>query len=249
MISSIAGVGARVEVGPGFAAGAAETLPIELYLDHACPWSYMAFTALRELCLELGLAPAWRLLPIGGSPDAAPAEARMHAARLAADWPEIAASAMADFGLRLRQPAWPGDGRLAAAALDRLRRTAPDRELDAHAAVFAARFESDLDIADPGCLSALLEPFADGIADGIADLDRAAVRAALAEDAERALRSGVRVVPTLVLDRRHLLLGAEPTEVLRLALAQLSPAIVSANDGPDRATPSIAARQARQPGS
>lgn len=212
---------------------------VELYLDHGCPWSYMAFTALSRLAPEIGIRPTWRLLPIAGDRSVAAADAGMHAARLAAEWPEIAASAAADFGLRLRQPIGPADGRPAAAAIHLLRGIAPDREPEAHAALFAARFEAGQDISDPACLSALLGAFAEGFGEAFAALAPADLRAAPAEDTEQALQAGVRVVPTLVLNRRHVLLGAEPRDVLRLALANLTSNDPRGDVGPGRraATP------------
>ncbi len=128
---------------------------LELYLDHACPWSALAFAATRQVAASLELQPRWRLLPITGAGNAAPAEAAMHRQRRQAEWPAVLAAA-ADFGLALRSPAADLDGRRAAWLVAALRQELPERETELHAALFRAAFHAGRDIGQLDELRSLL---------------------------------------------------------------------------------------------
>lgn len=194
---------------------------LELFFDHSCPYSYMAFTATRRLAVDRGLQVQWRPLPLAGrAAHLSPAEEAMHQLRHEADWPRIEALAASGYRLDLTRPIWGTDSRMAVLvahwAIDRR----PELAADVHAAVFRAYFELGLDISDPAVLAAAT--LQAGIeATGLPPvLDSADLDAVLAEDAALAADRGVATVPALVVGD-YLLVGAQPVAVLERALAQV----------------------------
>lgn len=221
-------------------------MTLDVFIDHTCPFSYMAFSAVRRIVLPAGSDAAdgtrdwgtgvahrdsgtlvrWRMLPLAvGGPDATPAEAAMRAVRQAAAWPDVAALAEESYGLRLVEPDWGVDARPAALAAKWSEAHAADRVTAFHSTVFRGYFELGSDIADAAVLDDLARSA------GIAALgslaiwlaDDAAALAALAADAALAEANGITAVPAILVDGRHLLLGAQPEAVIRATLGELAP--------------------------
>jgi len=204
---------------------------VEAFIDHACPYSFMAFAALCELARADAVGLRWRMLPITEAGHLDPAEAGMHALRQTTTWPQIQALAASSFGLRLAAPRPGIDGRPSAAlALWADRRDAA-AGLRMHRLLFEACFHTGQDIADPDVLTALAIAAGLGPIDPPGLLSPAAVAASLREDSEVAARRGVTVVPAIMFGD-HLLLGAQPTAVLREGLG-----LVSIGTGPVGAPP------------
>jgi predicted DsbA family dithiol-disulfide isomerase len=130
-------------------------ISIDVFLDHTCPFSYMAFSAVRRAMASTSatmpgaMSVTWRPLPIaGGGMYLSPADAAMHAARQSAEWPQVQALAASRFGLTLRPPIWGMDAHAPAAAAHWVRQVQPDAETEFHQALFSAGFESERDLGD-----------------------------------------------------------------------------------------------------
>jgi len=202
---------------------AASPISLELYLDHACPWSYMAFSATREVAEQKGLLARWRLLPIAGTVGLSRADSAMHAQRFAAAWPMALTTARNDFGLSLRRPGAGANGVPAAELVGWLRQEMPARESDLHAALFEAQFVLGHDIADPALLRQLAgRLLGREVPPEIASGKASSTPDSLLEDRRAARAAGVTAVPTIVLAGSHLVLGAEPAPVLAQAIEQLT---------------------------
>ena len=197
------------------------TISLEVFLDHTCPFSYMAYAAAMRVAEDRALAIRWRTLPIAGANGSlTPAEAAMHVLRRDADWPRIEALAATSFGLKLERPEWGADARQAASAAHWAERESPDQIAAIHGRLFRAHFEGGRDIGDPDVLAGLLRPFG---------LDTATLGPALASgafdddleaDARAAEAHGVTAVPAIVADG-YLLIGAHPSAVLDRTIEQV----------------------------
>jgi predicted DsbA family dithiol-disulfide isomerase len=197
------------------------SLSLELYIDHTCPYSYMAFDATRRVARKRGLPVDWRVLALaGGDLSLTPAEVAMHTQRQAADWPHIEALAAADFQLALTRPVWGADARTAAAAALWAARRSAQSGGSVHAAFFRAYFEEGRDIGEPTVLRELLrsaEVDPSGLDEALA---ASAMEAELARHAAAAQARGVTAVPALVAGS-YLMVGAQPVDVLERSLDQV----------------------------
>jgi predicted DsbA family dithiol-disulfide isomerase len=203
------------------------TLELQVFIDHTCPYSFMAFTAARQAARGRPLHLRWQPLPIAGAEAGlTAAERAMLVTRREADWPAVQAQAAARFGLRLERPPWGSDARGPAAAALWVADQAPPRAEAFHSRLYRAFFQEGRDIGDPDVLEALVAELG---------LDGTALRAALASDRldsrlgealATAEGRGVTVVPAMLIGD-YLLLGAQPAEVLTRTLDQ-----IDAADGP-----------------
>jgi predicted DsbA family dithiol-disulfide isomerase len=193
---------------------------LELYLDHVCPYSYMAFTAACRVSESLGLALELSFLPISApAQGSSAADLAMHAALASADWPAIESLAGRDFGLRLQKPAPETRGIAAACLALQVRQASPALEVVLHPRLFAARFAEGKDLSDPGQLAVLAKEI--GFSQAVTTRSLLDQLPALDAQSERAAAQGVTMVPTLVIGGSHLVLGAEPEPVLRATVEQL----------------------------
>lgn len=193
---------------------------LELYLDHVCPYSYMAFCSASRVSEALGLALELCFLPISApSQGSSAADSAMHTALADADWPAIESLAAADFGLRLRKPAPETRGLAAACLALQIRQSAPELESALHPRLFAARFADGLDLADPVQLGKIAREI--GYSQAVTTRSLLDQLPALNLQANRASTKGVTMVPTLLIGGSHLLQGAEPEPVLRASVEQL----------------------------
>lgn len=227
-------------------------ISIDVFLDHTCPFSYMAFSAVRRAMAttSVPMAVTWRPLPIaGGGMYLSPADAAMHAARQSAEWPQVQALAASRFGLTLRPPIWGMDAHAPAAAAHWVRQVQPDAETEFHQALFTTGFESERDLGDPAAPAdsdgsaastdnnksrsmadigdpATLAAIARSIGvdpSGLEEyLTTGAMQLALAADAAMAEAHGATAVPAILVGGSHLLLGAQPEAVLRMTVAQMA---------------------------
>jgi predicted DsbA family dithiol-disulfide isomerase len=219
----------------------AATVPapvVELYFDHGCPFSCMAVTALASLAADdPALAVDWRAVPLAGPvgrPDRA--DAAMLAQHWTTGWPRVAGIAQRGFGLALRRPSAPPDGRLAAVAAGWVRSEAerlaqPALERAFHAATCLAAFEHDRDIAEAEVLASVAT--AAGLDGGAlrTALNPGPARAALAAAAERRLADarahGIDGVPALR-SGPYLVVGVSSRAVFEQSVRQARAIVMAA---------------------
>lgn len=184
----------------------AVTVPLFLYGDYGCPFTYVERARIEVLVSEGGVQVVWRPLPSSGGPTAV-------AASLVRD--------AAELGLSLHVPEERPDSRLAAQAAEFARDCGPDLFGRLDAALFRAVFVEGADIGDEDVLL--------GLADR-AGVDREGLGAALAdgryveavrEAEEEAERYGIENTPTLLIGRFKVV-GAAPLQLLRETVAQAS---------------------------
>jgi len=207
-----------------------EQLRVEAFIDHASPYAYLQFEVLRRMVAEQEADVRWHLLPPADSADGE----LMFEALFAASWPDVEDLARSAFGIELRRPPTNLDWRPAAAAVMRVRETAPEREADLHAALFGARFGRADDIGTAEVVDAALAelglaPTGQGSLGNGEDLGDQ-LHTALAGDQRRAVEVGVSSTPSLVLGGR-LIMGA----IEREALVSLAEGSSSDRHGPGTA--------------
>ncbi|HEX5724727.1 MAG TPA: DsbA family protein [Longimicrobiaceae bacterium] len=193
-------------------------VPVTVFSDFACPFSYLAETALRRLEAERAVAPEYRAYELYPAPEPLPppvGESEIEAARALAE----------ELGVELAPPPRRSRTRKAHEAA----RLARERGVEGafRDAVFAAYFARRLDVGRIDVLVAL------GAAVGLDPsevkvvLDVDAHAAAVAADREVALRAGFEGVPVMVVGRgeaARVLVGAHPYAVLRRAVDETSAA-------------------------
>jgi predicted DsbA family dithiol-disulfide isomerase len=186
-------------------------LQIDLFFDYGCPWCYITEMALERLADRYDLAVALRAFPLwpqGMVHLSAAANERLRQQTQAADayaiqaaqaWLGIEGMSLGPWGVNTVE-AHIGAG--FAAARGRL-------QAYQHA-LFAAQFHRNLRLDDRATLLALAVEAglpADAFDAALADpVYRERVRL----DQEQAQRLGITGVPALILDRRYLLIGAQP---------------------------------------
>jgi len=197
------------------------SISLELFLDHTCPFSYMAFSATGQVARDRGLCVRWRPIAITSAhPALSAADREMHTLHREADWPRIQTLAAVNFGLSLVRPLWGADARVAAAAAHWAAQQLAGAATEVHAALFRAYFGAHADIGDAAVLAELLRPLgvdtaplADTLTSGVMDSE-------LARDAAAAAAHGVTAVPALVAGT-YILVGAQPLEVLERSLDRI----------------------------
>lgn len=201
---------------------------IDVISDFVCPWCYIGKRNLDALRGETAIETRWHPyllhpeMPAGGIDRAELMRRKFGSVERAKELGSAVEQAARDAGLFLalgKAPRVP-DTRDA----HRLMRWATGQGVaDALAeALFAAYFVDGRDIGDPAVLAELgagvgLDPAV--VARLLAgDADREAVQA----QADHARAIGVTGVPTMVIDRKLAVVGAQPVDALRQALAQAS---------------------------
>lgn len=184
-------------------------VPVVVFSDFACPFSYVTETALRRLAEEVELEIDYRAFPLFPAPEPLPLDAGM-------EWVEALRPLAEEAGVEVRRPGYQSrTGKAHEAA-----RLAEEKGLHGpmRAALFAAYFEGGLDI---GRIDVLVD-----VGERVG-LDRTELKVVLdidrfAEVVERdraaALRSGVRETPTLVVGAgasARALVGAQSYTALR----------------------------------
>jgi predicted DsbA family dithiol-disulfide isomerase len=206
------------------------TASIDFFADLVCPWCYVGWAALKKAAREtpdVACSVQWRNFLL--NPDTPPegVDRRAYYERLRASDPDrmaasrdalLAAAAAADAPLNLdaaeRMPNtinahrlihWAAGQGAAEAAID---------------ALFEAFFVEGRDIGETDVLTDI---------GASAGLDEAVVRDLLATEADReavltfhsaAIQLGVRGVPVVIVNRRAVLMGAEPAETYAKALRE-----------------------------
>ena len=188
-------------------------VPVVVFSDFACPFSYVTETALRRLAEEVELEIDYRAFPLFPAPEPLPLDAGM-------EWAEALRPLAGEAGVELRRPGYQSrTGKAHEAA-----RLAEEKGLGGpmRAALFAAYFDGGLDI---GRIDVLVD-----VGERVG-LDRTELKVVLDIDrftgeVERdravALRSGVRETPTLVVGAgasARALVGAQSYTALRDVVA------------------------------
>lgn len=196
------------------AASAPVPVPVFLYGDYGCPFTYIERARLDLLASEGSVQIAWRALPSSGGPTAE------SLAGTGGDPGGLTHDA-AELGLSFSIPKVRPDTRAAAQAAEFARDCGPDVFRRLQDALFRAVFVEQIDLGEE---AVLLE-----IADG-ARVDREGLAAALADgryldtlgeiDVE-AERYDIDSTPTLLIGRFKVV-GAAPLELLRKTVAQAS---------------------------
>jgi predicted DsbA family dithiol-disulfide isomerase len=203
---------------------------IDAFADLACPWCYIGRARLRRVLGErpdLDVTVHWRPfqlqpgLPPEGMPWRAFAERKFggweraqtifdHVTRLGAE-----EGLTFDFDAMPKAPNTAAAHRLLLWAGDTAGNTAADALADA---LFRAYFAEGADVTDPAVLAARAEAvgLAGDEAQAVLVGDRYAD--AVAESQREAQALGVQAVPYYVLSPAHAIPGAQPAEVMRLAL-------------------------------
>ncbi len=197
-------------------------LRIDIFFDYVCPWCYITEMALERLAGRYDLALAIRAFPLWpqGMAHLSAAEnerlrerthaADAHAIQAARAWLGIEGMSLGPWGVNTVD-AHIGAG--FAAAHDRL-------QAYQHA-LFAAQFHRNLRLDDRATLLALAVEAglpADAFGAALADpVYRERVRL----DQEQAQRLGITGVPALILDRRYLLMGAQPPDTLAAVIERV----------------------------
>ena len=211
--------------GPG--GGLIDMATIDIISDFVCPWCYIGKRHLDALRAEADIETRWHPyflnpdVPPGGVNRAEMMVAKFGSVERARELGRVVEEAARQAGLFLdlgvveRVPNTADAHRL-------MRWAAGQGVADALAeSLFAAHFADGRDIGDAEVLADLA---------AAAGLDRALVAELLAGDADReavqaqadqARASGVSGVPTMVFDRRLAVVGAQPVEALRQAIARL----------------------------
>lgn len=188
-------------------------VPVTVFSDFTCPFSYVAETLLRRLEAEGEVRVAYRAFELYPAPDPPAAEA--------VGIPEPLRPLASEAGIVLRPPVYhPRTGK--AHESSRFARE-HGREEVLRAAIFAAYWEEGEDIGRIDVLSALAEQVdLDPVSLKIAlDIDR--YTAVLARERAMAERIGLSGVPALILGEgsgARLLLGAHSDAALRSAVAE-----------------------------
>lgn len=226
----------------------ATVVALDVYFDHTCPYSYMSWIAAAVLSEDPGIEVRYHPLPIAGpGVDLDPADAAMHSARYAADWPAIQAMAASEFGLALGEPPVAASPFPAAATAHWVRQVEPEIEAAIHRAFFAAHFENGQDIGDPAVVAAIVRGFGLDERAAVEAVVTGAMFAPLSADAAAAEARGIDVVPATAVASTHLLVGAQPAAVLRATIVQVRRSRSARPAGepagaPDSAARTIAAR-------
>lgn len=198
------------------------TLDVHLFIDHTCPYSYMTYSAARQVTLGRPYRIHWHPLPIAGADTRFTAAERvMHATRHEAEWPAIQALAAAGYGLQLSRPEWGVDARPPAAAARWVTDVSVPTAAAMHARLFRAYFEEGQDIGDADVVGRLvaelgLDAGALHVALGSGELDRRLDEAILAAEAQ-----GITAVPAMLVGG-YLSLGAQSIPVLERTLEQVA---------------------------
>lgn len=194
---------------------------VTLYVDAVCPFSYMVATAVAATADGMAAVVRWYAVPLAGcGHGASTADAAMHAARCDAAWPAVVELARS-FGLALRRrPPWLVDSRPFATLCARLGDAPPIVLERLFLGAFDAYFGDGADIGDPRVLASVARAAGvDGTLARVTDLEAtAAAEAAVAAAAARRITA----VPALVVDE-HLIMGAQPLQVIRGLLAHPTP--------------------------
>lgn len=188
------------------------TVPVFLYGDYGCPFTYVERARLEILASEGDLQVAWRPLP---SPGGSTAESLA-----AADLRDLSHGA-ADLGLSFSLPTQRPDSRAAAQAAEFARDCGPDLFRRMQDALFRAVFVEQSDIGDDASLLQIAEGAGvdrEGLVAALADSRYVEV---LAEAEEEAERYGIESTPTLLIGRFKVV-GAAPLDLLRETVAQAS---------------------------
>lgn len=187
-------------------------VPVVVFSDFACPFSYVTEEALRRVAEEVELEVDYRAFELFPAPDPLPPDAE-------AEWAEALRPLAEEVGVELRRPGYRSrTGKAHEAA-----RLAREKGVEARfrAAVFAAYFQQGLDV---GRIDVLV-----GVGAGVG-LDRTELKVvldidrftgAVLADREAALRGGVHQLPTLVVGAgpaARALVGAQSYAALRDAV-------------------------------
>ncbi len=201
---------------------------IDLFADLTCPWCYISWAGLKQAALatpEVACSVAWRTFLLHPDMPADGVDRRAYMAERFGDDPDRIAAVRASL---------MGAAAEAGAALDL---DAPERlpsTLNAHRlihwaagqaraetcidALFEAYWANGLDISEPGVLAAVAEAIGlDGAL--VADLLAGEADAGLIHDYhEAAARAGVQGVPVVIVNKKAVLMGAEPPATYQRAI-------------------------------
>ena len=228
--SAPSGPGAsRVGVGAGGRVRYLGCMELIYGYDPLCGWCYGAVPAMRALCRARPDLPVCVVMSgLVTGPRAGPyAEAEGYIRQAAGRLRTVTGRAPSDaFFALIATPGVRGDSGPPCAAVDAVRRLAPEAALSFAHAVIEAHFEEGADLNDPAAYAPLLERHAPGVV--LPDIhDPALAEAAWAEG--RAL--GVSSFPTFALEvggRREVLPSVyDPARFVALVEAKLSGALAS----------------------
>lgn len=190
------------------------TVPVFLYGDYGCPFTYVEDARLAILASEGAVRVTWRPLPS----DAGPTAESAAAAGDPGD-PGGLDHAAAELGLSLFIPDHRPDTRAAAQAAEFARDCGEDDFRRLHAALFRAVFVEGRDVGDEATLLDVAEGVGidrEGLSAALADGRYAEVLTEVEGEAER---YGVEGTPTMLVGR-YKIVGAAPFNVLRETVAR-----------------------------
>jgi predicted DsbA family dithiol-disulfide isomerase len=188
------------------------TVPVFLYGDYGCPFTYVEDARLAILASEGAVRVTWRPLPSDAGPTA-------ESAATAVGDPGGLDHDAAELGLSLFLPDRRPDTRAAAQAAEFARDCGEDDFRRLHAALFRAVFVEGRDVGDEATLLDLAEGVGidrEGLAAALADGRYAEVLTEVEAEAER---YGVEGTPTMLVGR-YKIVGAAPFNVLREPVAR-----------------------------
>jgi predicted DsbA family dithiol-disulfide isomerase len=203
-------------------------VPVSIFFDYICPFSYVASVRLERLGTRYPIAFHWRFIET--QPNASRHGEPLPAPDQADQWAQTQQTLEAicrDEQIPLAAQRFTTNSRRALLLAQAVLNQCPERFMAFHAALFAAYFVEQRNIGDPEVLTAIAR--AHGV-DALCERAWATPEyfEKLLEHVEAAQQLGVQSVPTLVLAERAFS-GAAAVETLEQALAQQSE-----DDGPRR---------------
>jgi len=190
-------------------------VPVVVFSDFTCPFSYVTEAALWRLEDEGLAAPAYVAFELHPVP--APLPAREDAA----EWPEALHGLARDAGAEMRTPALPARTRKAHEAAKLAAERGAGREM--RAAIFAACFRDGRDVGRIDVLVELAAGLGLDESETKAVLDVDGFTAAVERDRVLARRAGVEATPALIVGAgpgAEAMLGAQGIDALREALVR-----------------------------
>ncbi|HEU4452362.1 MAG TPA: DsbA family protein [Longimicrobium sp.] len=188
-------------------------VPVVVFSDFTCPFSYVTEAALWRLEDEGRAAPAYAAFELFPVPTPLPAETD------GAEWPEALRDLAREAGVELRTPGPPARTRKAHEAARFAAERGVGREM--RAAVYAACFRDGRDVGRIDVLVELAAGLGLDESEAKAVLDVDGFTAAVERDEALARRAGVEATPALVVGAgpgAQMLLGAHGIDALREAL-------------------------------
>lgn len=188
-------------------------VPVVVFSDFTCPFSYVTEAALQRLEDEGRAAPVYAAFELFPAPSPLPAIGEDEA------WPDALLALAAEAGVELRTDRVPARTRKAHEAAKLAEQKGVGREM--RRSLYAAHFRDGRDIGRIDVLVELAAALGLDLSEAKAVLDVDAFTAAVERDEALARRAGVEATPALIVGAgpgATLLFGAHGADALRQAL-------------------------------